>query len=111
MPRSRIAQTADREIVMSSAKLGLKAAALVGAVLCVGAFVAYRAGAFSAAPSPHTTSPHSQSSDVPGSGSGSGSDPSATPPTFLGGSKSIVIIDPPGAVLSGTPATPPAPKP
>lgn len=100
----------------------LKAAALVGAVLCVGTFVGYRAGLIptrtptAAAPAPEQPSATPPEPDDASNAFLGGSKSAAVfkpgevtpvPPgaTFLGGSKSIVIAPPPAG------AAPPAPQP
>lgn len=98
---------------MKSAKPYLQVAALASAVLCVGAFVAYRAGAFPA----RSPSPPAQAAPPADAANGGAlllldpadaNGPTPADPTFLSGSKSLVIARPP-VVATAPPKPTPAP--
>ncbi len=111
---------------MEQSKPYLKVASVVSAVLLVGAFVSYRAGAFErftkpesqpavAAPTPDPEAPPVlsveqspqtfmySSKSAPAFTPEAPAHPAGSPPTYLGGSKYIVVAP--------TPADPPKPNP
>jgi hypothetical protein len=104
---------------MNSAKPVLKVAALVSAVLGMGAFVAYRAGAFAKPAPPEAQTPAdfylspSKSSGVFRPAEAEPQQPAPvvpSDPTFLGGSKSIIIASPPMGTAPKPSTAPPAPN-